>query len=141
MYYRKYMWIRRGNNGQRYLGMDINPLAPTTPYTRDLLYWNFGLRFTHCIGSSKIFYYGICPGITFFDYVYIPHKENTYDDLFLSIQLVVGARLSFSKNIAFHLEVNPLECYNLNSYAAFFGSYSVEGGISIRINCNKKKRI
>lgn len=106
---------------------------------------NLGIRYTHCMGSWELLYYGFRLGTSLWWYklsgnevaanvsgnpipipIYMYSKTSTF-----SAQFLLGARLTFSKNVILHIEAGVLD------------PYTVEGGLTFRINMNKpgnKKR-
>jgi hypothetical protein len=121
--------------------MDYN----TTPYplTEKLSIMDIAFRYTHSMGSWELLYYGFRAGIAFWDYklygsvaagningniVQIPINTISSSTTQAVIQLLLGARLTFSKNIIIHLEAGVLDPYTL------------EGGITFKINTISKKQ-
>jgi hypothetical protein len=92
---------------------------------------NYGFRYTHSMGSWELFYYGFRFGISEWSYYLnngsIPSISYTppYDP---TIQLLLGARLTFSKYVILHIEAGAL------------APYTVEGGITFKINTISKEQ-
>ena len=94
---------------------------------------NYGFRYTHSMGSWDLFYYGFRFGVSEWSY-YLDNNPSFPQSFstpcyYPTIQLLLGARLTFSKYIILHIEGGAL------------APYTVEGGITFRINTISKEQL
>lgn len=106
---------------------------PPSPLAQKLSILNAGFRFTHSIGTSKYFYYGVRFGVSVekynlsndFPYA-LPVSSISYNPTF---QGLIGVRIILLKNLSFNIEAGAIN------------PYIIEGGVTFRINTSKNNRV